>query len=151
MPGGADSRTSPTLLELVREPLQDRVRAEVDLEPVGIESLGLELAGERDQLGDPVEPAAPEHQPLANPAQKQLRDRLALLAGGDHRLTRRIARLDPALGPEPGIERHPRFDGDVRPDASVAGTLAGDDTILIIARDPKSAQAVVKKLGDLAR
>jgi transcriptional regulator of arginine metabolism len=33
----------------------------------------------------------------------------------------------------------------------VAGTLAGDDTILIIARDPKSAQAVVKKLGDLAR
>jgi len=33
----------------------------------------------------------------------------------------------------------------------VAGTLAGDDTILIIARDPKSAQAVVKQLRDLAR
>ena len=32
----------------------------------------------------------------------------------------------------------------------VAGTLAGDDTILIIARDPKSAQLVVKKLRDLA-
>jgi len=32
----------------------------------------------------------------------------------------------------------------------VAGTLAGDDTILIIARDPKSAQAVVKQLRDLA-
>src|SRR5688500_17835797 len=32
----------------------------------------------------------------------------------------------------------------------VAGTLAGDDTILIIARDPKSAQAVVSKLRDLA-
>ena len=32
----------------------------------------------------------------------------------------------------------------------VAGTLAGDDTILIIARDPKSADAVVKKLRDLA-
>jgi len=33
----------------------------------------------------------------------------------------------------------------------VAGTLAGDDTILIIARDPKGAQAVVKQLRDLAR
>jgi transcriptional regulator of arginine metabolism len=32
----------------------------------------------------------------------------------------------------------------------VAGTIAGDDTILIIARDPKSAQAVVKQLRDLA-
>jgi transcriptional regulator of arginine metabolism len=32
----------------------------------------------------------------------------------------------------------------------VAGTLAGDDTILIIARDPKSALAVVKQLRDLA-
>jgi transcriptional regulator of arginine metabolism len=32
----------------------------------------------------------------------------------------------------------------------VAGTLAGDDTILIIARDPKSAQAVVKQLRELA-
>ena len=32
----------------------------------------------------------------------------------------------------------------------VAGTLAGDDTILIIARDAKSAQAVVKQLRDLA-
>ena len=32
----------------------------------------------------------------------------------------------------------------------VAGTLAGDDTILIIARDAKSAQLVVKKLKDLA-
>lgn len=32
----------------------------------------------------------------------------------------------------------------------VAGTLAGDDTILIIARDPKSAVAVVKHLRDLA-
>ena len=33
----------------------------------------------------------------------------------------------------------------------VAGTLAGDDTILVIARDPKNAQQVVKKLRDLAR
>ena len=33
----------------------------------------------------------------------------------------------------------------------VAGTLAGDDTILVIARDAKSAQLVVKKLRDLAR
>jgi transcriptional regulator of arginine metabolism len=32
----------------------------------------------------------------------------------------------------------------------VAGTLAGDDTILIIARDAKSAQAVVTQLRDLA-
>jgi transcriptional regulator of arginine metabolism len=32
----------------------------------------------------------------------------------------------------------------------VAGTLAGDDTILIIARDPKSAQAVVQQLRDFA-
>jgi transcriptional regulator of arginine metabolism len=32
----------------------------------------------------------------------------------------------------------------------VVGTLAGDDTILIIARDPKNAQQVVKKLRDLA-
>ena len=32
----------------------------------------------------------------------------------------------------------------------VAGTLAGDDTILIIARDARSAQAVVKQLRDLA-
>ena len=32
----------------------------------------------------------------------------------------------------------------------VAGTLAGDDTILIIARDAKSAQTVVKQLKDLA-
>ena len=32
----------------------------------------------------------------------------------------------------------------------VAGTLAGDDTILIIARDAKSAQLVVQKLRDLA-
>ena len=32
----------------------------------------------------------------------------------------------------------------------VAGTLAGDDTILVIARDPKSALAVVKQLRDLA-
>jgi transcriptional regulator of arginine metabolism len=33
----------------------------------------------------------------------------------------------------------------------VVGTLAGDDTILIIARDAKNAQQVVKKLRDLAR
>ena len=33
----------------------------------------------------------------------------------------------------------------------VVGTLAGDDTILIIARDAKNALAVVKKLKDLAR
>jgi transcriptional regulator of arginine metabolism len=32
----------------------------------------------------------------------------------------------------------------------VAGTLGGDDTILIIARDAKNAQQVVKKLRDLA-
>ena len=32
----------------------------------------------------------------------------------------------------------------------VAGTLAGDDTILIIARDPKGAQAVVKQLRDFS-
>jgi len=32
----------------------------------------------------------------------------------------------------------------------VVGTLAGDDTILIIARDAKNALAVVKKLKDLA-
>ena len=32
----------------------------------------------------------------------------------------------------------------------VAGTLAGDDTILIIARDAKAAQAVAKQLKDLA-
>ena len=34
--------------------------------------------------------------------------------------------------------------------ADIAGTIAGDDTILIIARDPKSAQNVVKQLKDLA-
>ena len=34
--------------------------------------------------------------------------------------------------------------------ADVAGTLAGDDTILIIARDAKSAQSVAKQLKDLA-
>lgn len=34
--------------------------------------------------------------------------------------------------------------------ADIAGTLAGDDTILIIARDPRSAQAVVEQLKDLA-
>lgn len=34
--------------------------------------------------------------------------------------------------------------------ADVAGTLAGDDTILIIARDAKSAQNVSKQLKDLA-
>lgn len=33
----------------------------------------------------------------------------------------------------------------------VVGTLAGDDTILIIARDAKNALTVVKKLKDLAR
>ena len=33
----------------------------------------------------------------------------------------------------------------------VVGTLAGDDTILIIARDAKNALAVVKKLRDLSR
>jgi transcriptional regulator of arginine metabolism len=32
----------------------------------------------------------------------------------------------------------------------VAGTLAGDDTILVIARDAKSALAVAKQLRDLA-
>jgi transcriptional regulator of arginine metabolism len=32
----------------------------------------------------------------------------------------------------------------------VAGTIAGDDTILIIARDAKSAQAIVKQMRDLA-
>lgn len=35
--------------------------------------------------------------------------------------------------------------------ADVAGTIAGDDTILIIARDARSAQAIVKQLRDLAR
>ena len=34
--------------------------------------------------------------------------------------------------------------------AEVVGTLAGDDTILIIARDPKNALAVVKKLQAFA-
>ena len=33
----------------------------------------------------------------------------------------------------------------------VVGTLAGDDTILIIARDAKNALAIVKKLKELAR
>jgi transcriptional regulator of arginine metabolism len=33
----------------------------------------------------------------------------------------------------------------------IAGTLAGDDTILIIARDPKNAQGVARELRDLAR
>ena len=33
----------------------------------------------------------------------------------------------------------------------VVGTLAGDDTILIIARDAKNAQQVTKKLRDLAQ
>jgi transcriptional regulator of arginine metabolism len=33
----------------------------------------------------------------------------------------------------------------------VVGTLAGDDTILIIARDARNALAVVKKLKELAR
>jgi transcriptional regulator of arginine metabolism len=33
----------------------------------------------------------------------------------------------------------------------VVGTLAGDDTILIIARDAKNALAVVRKLKELAR
>jgi arginine repressor len=32
----------------------------------------------------------------------------------------------------------------------VAGSLAGDQTIFIIGRDPKSAHAVVKQLRDLA-
>ena len=32
----------------------------------------------------------------------------------------------------------------------VAGTLAGDDTVLIVARDSKAAQAVVKQLKDFA-
>jgi transcriptional regulator of arginine metabolism len=32
----------------------------------------------------------------------------------------------------------------------VAGTIAGDDTVLIIARDAKGAQAVVKQLRDFA-
>jgi len=35
--------------------------------------------------------------------------------------------------------------------SEVVGTLAGDDTILIIARDAKNALAVVKKLKDLSR
>lgn len=34
--------------------------------------------------------------------------------------------------------------------ADIAGTLAGDDTILIIARDVRGAQAVVTQLRDLA-
>ena len=33
----------------------------------------------------------------------------------------------------------------------VVGTLAGDDTILIIAREPRSAQTVAQKLRDLAQ
>jgi len=32
----------------------------------------------------------------------------------------------------------------------IAGTLAGDDTILIIARDPKSAHEIARQLRDLA-
>jgi transcriptional regulator of arginine metabolism len=32
----------------------------------------------------------------------------------------------------------------------VVGTIAGDDTILVIARDARSAQAVVRKLDHLA-
>jgi transcriptional regulator of arginine metabolism len=32
----------------------------------------------------------------------------------------------------------------------VVGTLAGDDTVLVIARDPKDALAVVKRFKDLA-
>ena len=34
--------------------------------------------------------------------------------------------------------------------SEVVGTIAGDDTILIIARDAKTAQAVVKQFQDLA-
>ena len=33
----------------------------------------------------------------------------------------------------------------------IAGTLAGDDTILIIARDAKNAQGIAKQLRDFAR
>lgn len=33
----------------------------------------------------------------------------------------------------------------------VVGTLAGDDTILIIAREPRGAQSVAKRLRDLAQ
>jgi transcriptional regulator of arginine metabolism len=34
--------------------------------------------------------------------------------------------------------------------ADVAGTIAGDDTILVVARDSKGAHALVRKLDDLA-
>jgi len=35
--------------------------------------------------------------------------------------------------------------------SEVVGTIAGDDTLLIIARDTKTAQAVVKQFQDLAK
>jgi transcriptional regulator of arginine metabolism len=34
--------------------------------------------------------------------------------------------------------------------AEVVGTIAGDDTILVVARDARSAQAIVRKLDSLA-
>ena len=46
--------------------------------------------------------------------------------------------------------RIPQWSYGIRTLADVAGTLAGDDTILIIARDPKGAQQVAKHLKDLA-
>jgi transcriptional regulator of arginine metabolism len=39
---------------------------------------------------------------------------------------------------------------DRAPLPEVAGTLAGDDTVLIVARDARAAQAVVKQLRDFA-
>ena len=35
--------------------------------------------------------------------------------------------------------------------AEVAGTVAGDDTLLVIVRDAKRARALVKTLGEWAR
>jgi arginine repressor len=32
----------------------------------------------------------------------------------------------------------------------VVGTIAGDDTILVVARDARKAQAIVRRLGQLA-
>jgi transcriptional regulator of arginine metabolism len=107
-----------------------------------IRELGLEKT--EDELGRQryVLPAA-----AGRPAPREALERVLAEFGRSATAAQNVVVLHSELGSAPAIARaldrieHPK----------VVGTLAGDDTVLVIARDAKDARSLARELGGMVR
>lgn len=107
-----------------------------------IRELGLEKT--EDELGRPryVLPAA-----AGRPAPREALERVLAEFGRRATAAQNVVVLHSELGSAPAIARaldrieHPK----------VVGTLAGDDTVLVIARDAKDARSLARELAGMVR